>query len=65
MTDLEEAILGLQQVKKNINAMETGERKAKFFLALLFCMALFLWTGFQLAFIFPLGGNRSPAGSRG
>lgn len=55
MTNLEKEFWGSSKSKKNIDAMETGERKAKFYLALLFCMALFLWTGFQLAFIFPLG----------
>lgn len=52
MSDLEEQFWG---TKRNGEDMaKKAEKNAKFYLSLLFCMALFLWTGFQLAFIFPL-----------
>lgn len=55
MSDLEKQFWGNNKRKKDIeDSAKTGERNAKFYLSLLFCMALFLWTGFQLAFVFPL-----------
>lgn len=54
MSDLEEQFWGSKKVKTDTEISQAGERNAKFFLTLLFCMALFLWAGFQLAFIFPL-----------
>ncbi|MEL7568060.1 MAG: LCP family protein [Dehalobacterium sp.] len=55
MSDLEKQFWGNNKRKNNIeNIAKAGERNAKFYLSLLFCMALFLWTGFQLAFVFPL-----------
>lgn len=51
MTDLEEQFWG---DKKENGKLDISERNAKFFLALLFCMAFFLWIGFQLAYIYPL-----------
>lgn len=70
MSDLEEQFWGNKK-KRNADSAKRGERNAKFYLALLFCMALFLWSGFQLAFVFPLevtearpdnqGGEEVPA----
>jgi LCP family protein required for cell wall assembly len=54
LTDLEEQFWGYKKSKNNKELSKEGERNAKYYLALLFCMALFLWTGFQLSFIFPL-----------
>jgi len=55
LSDLEKQFWGNNKRKNNIeNIAKAGERNAKFYLSLLFCMALFLWTGFQLAFVFPL-----------
>jgi LCP family protein required for cell wall assembly len=51
LTDLEEQFWG---DKKENGKLDISERNAKFFLALLFCMAFFLWIGFQLAYIYPL-----------
>ncbi|MEN3005704.1 LCP family protein [Dehalobacterium formicoaceticum] len=33
---------------------KTPEKNAKFFLMMLFCMAFFLWGGFQLSYLYPL-----------
>ncbi|ATW25966.1 LCP family protein [Candidatus Formimonas warabiya] len=52
---LEEQFWGNKRTQEDQQAeTRAGERNVKFFLALLFCMAFFLWIGFQAAFFFPL-----------
>lgn len=55
MSDLEKQFWGKKKTQNNdLNSRKKGERNAKFYLTLLFCMAFFLWIGFQLAFVFPI-----------
>lgn len=54
MSDIEKQFWGKSKVNNDPNITKRGEKNAKFYLTLLFCMAFFLWIGFQLAFVFPI-----------
>ncbi|MDD4753539.1 MAG: LCP family protein [Desulfitobacteriaceae bacterium] len=52
MPDLEEEFWGNKSSNNNSWMVDVN---VKYFLTVLFCAATFLWCGFQLAFVFPLG----------
>jgi LCP family protein required for cell wall assembly len=67
---LDQEIWGSDETYKIYEPSKTAEKNVKFFLAMLFCMAFFLWSGFQLSYLYPLeitearvetpGGEESP-----
>lgn len=57
MSDIEEQFWGETRKisKKAIQKRLKGEERIRYFLTLMMCISIFLWTGFKMAYIFPLG----------